>query len=97
MRPGNADLNMTIGLAHCGRRYGMDVLCPPLCRDQDVDLRPFRQKANPQEVPKIIYILLFPIFFMVGLIEVVSIIFRPVSFPSGFSGTFSAVKTFSQT
>jgi F-type H+-transporting ATPase subunit a len=79
MRPGNADLNMTIGLALVAavmawtyfvlRYAGIKMLIYDL----------FGNKANPQEVPKIIYILLFPIFFMVGLIEVVSIIFRPVS------------------
>jgi F-type H+-transporting ATPase subunit a len=79
MRPGNADLNMTIGLAIVAavvawtyfvlRYAGIKVLVYDL----------FGNKADPNEVPKIIYILLFPIFFMVGIIEVVSIIFRPVS------------------
>lgn len=79
MRPGNADLNMTIGLALVAavvcwtyfvlRFAGVKVLIFDL----------FGNKADPKEVPKAIYILLFPIFFMVGLIEVVSILFRPVS------------------
>ena len=79
MRPGNADLNMTIGLAIVAavfswtwfvlRYAGVKVLLFDL----------FGNKADPKEVPKIIYIFLFPIFFMVGLIEVVSILFRPVS------------------
>jgi F-type H+-transporting ATPase subunit a len=79
MRPGNADLNMTIGLAlvasvvcwtYFVMRYaGVKVLLFDL----------FGNKADPREVPKAIYILLFPIFFMVGIIEVVSILFRPVS------------------
>lgn len=79
MRPGNADLNMTIGLAIVAavmawtyfvlRYAGIKVLMFDL----------FGNKADPNEVPKVIYILLFPIFFMVGIIEVVSIIFRPVS------------------
>jgi F-type H+-transporting ATPase subunit a len=79
MRPGNADLNMTIGLAIVAavvawtyfvlRYAGIKVLIFDL----------FGNKADPKEVPKIIYIFLFPIFFMVGIIEVVSIIFRPVS------------------
>ncbi len=79
MRPGNADLNMTIGLAlvaavvcwtYFVMRYaGLKVLLFDL----------FGNKADPKEVPKAIYILLFPIFFMVGIIEVVSILFRPVS------------------
>jgi F-type H+-transporting ATPase subunit a len=79
MRPGNADLNMTIALALVSavaawtyfvlRYAGIKVLIYDL----------FGNKADPKEVPKIIYILLFPIFFMVGIIEVVSILFRPVS------------------
>jgi F-type H+-transporting ATPase subunit a len=79
MRPGNADLNMTIALALVAavaawsyfvfRYAGIKVLIYDL----------FGNKADPAEVPKVIYILLFPIFFMVGLIEVVSILFRPVS------------------
>lgn len=79
MRPGNADLNMTIGLALVAavgswtyfvlRYAGVKVLLFDL----------FGNKADPKEVPKAIYILLFPIFFAVGLIEVVSILFRPVS------------------
>jgi len=79
MRPGNADLNMTIALALVAavagwtyfvfRYAGLKVLLFDL----------FGNKADPKEVPKVIYILLFPIFFLVGLIEVVSILFRPVS------------------
>ena len=79
MRPGNADLNMTIGLAIVAavvswtyfvlRYAGIKVLIFDL----------FGNKADSKEVPKLIYILLFPIFFMVGIIEVVSILFRPVS------------------
>lgn len=79
MRPGNADLNMTIGLAIVAavvswtyfvfRYAGVKVLLFDL----------FGNKADPKEVPKAIYILLFPIFFAVGIIEVVSILFRPVS------------------
>ncbi|NDV62171.1 F0F1 ATP synthase subunit A [Puniceicoccales bacterium CK1056] len=79
MRPGNADLNMTIALALVSavfawtyfvfRYAGLKVLIYDL----------FGNKADPKEVPKVIYVLLFPIFFMVGMIEVVSILFRPVS------------------
>lgn len=79
MRPGNADLNMTIALALVSavaawtyfvlRYAGIKVLIYDL----------FGNKADPKEVPKVIYVLLFPIFFMVGIIEVVSILFRPVS------------------
>jgi len=79
MRPGNADLNMTIGLAIVAsvccwtyfvlRYAGLKALLYDL----------FGNKADPKEVPTIIYIVLFPMFFAVGLIEVISIMFRPVS------------------
>lgn len=79
MRPGNADLNMTIALAlvtaigawtYFVLRYaGIKALIYDL----------FGNKADPNEVPKAIYIGLFPIFAAVGLVEVVSIAFRPVS------------------
>lgn len=79
MRPGNADLNMTVALALVAsvgawtyfvlRYAGVKVLLFDL----------FGNKADRKEVPKVIYIMLFPIFFAVGLIEVVSILFRPVS------------------
>lgn len=79
MRPGNADLNMTIGLALIAAvaSWGYFVLRYAGAKLLFYDL--FGNKANPAEMPKLIYIMLFPIFFAVGLIEVVSIIFRPVS------------------
>jgi F-type H+-transporting ATPase subunit a len=39
----------------------------------------FGNKADKKETPAAIYMLLAPIFLMVGVIEVVSIAFRPVS------------------
>lgn len=79
MRPGNADLNMTIALALVAavaawlyfvlRYAGLKTLLHDL----------FGNKADAGEVPKAIYLILFPIFFFVGLVEVVSILFRPVS------------------
>jgi F-type H+-transporting ATPase subunit a len=79
MRPGNADLNMTIALALVAavaawlyfvlRYAGLKALLHDL----------FGNKADAREVPKAIYLILFPIFFFVGLVEVVSILFRPVS------------------
>lgn len=79
MRPGNADLNMTIALALVSAvvAWGYFVLRYAGIRVLIFDL--FGNKADPKEVPKVIYVLLFPIFFMVGMIEVVSILFRPVS------------------
>jgi len=79
MRPGNADLNMTIALALVSAigAWGYFVLRYAGVRTLLYDL--FGNKANPREVPRLIYILLFPIFFFVGMVEVVSILFRPVS------------------
>jgi len=79
MRPGNADLNMTIALALVAAvgAWGYFVLRYAGIKTLLYDL--FGNKANPDEVPKVIYIMLFPIFIGVGIIEVVSILFRPVS------------------
>ena len=79
MRPGNADLNMTIGLAIVSAVVGWTWFVLRYAGVKVLLFDLFGNKADPKEVPKIIYIFLFPIFFMVGLIEVVSILFRPVS------------------
>lgn len=39
----------------------------------------FGNKGDKKEIPAIIYYPLFGIFFFVGIIEIISIIFRPVS------------------
>lgn len=79
MRPGNADLNMTIALALVAAvaawLYFVLRYAGPKTLLHDL----FGNKADAGEVPKVIYLLLFPIFFFVGLVEVVSILFRPVS------------------
>ena len=79
MRPGNADLNMTVALAivSASIAWGYFVLRYAGIKLLIFDL--FGNKADPREVPKAIYILLFPVFFGVGLIEVISILFRNVS------------------
>ncbi len=79
MRPGNADLNMTIGLALVAAVVGWTYFVLRYAGIKALLFDLFGNKADPAEVPKIIYIFLFPIFFMVGIIEVVSILFRPVS------------------
>jgi len=77
-RPANADLNTTLALsiiataawAYYVLRYaGLKVLI--------IDL--FGNKADKKDVGVLIWVMLFPIFWMVGAIEVVSIAFRPVS------------------
>lgn len=79
MRPGNADLNMTIALALVAAVAAWFYFVLRYAGFKTLLFDLFGNKADPQEVPKVIYILLFPIFFVVGLIEVVSILFRPVS------------------
>ena len=77
-RPGNADLNMTLALAivvqiswfyYVMRYAGPNVLLFDW----------FGNKADKSTMPIAIYVMLFPIFFAVGIIEVVSWIFRTVS------------------
>jgi F-type H+-transporting ATPase subunit a len=78
MRPANADLNMTLALAlvsfvawcyYCIRYAGFKVIFYDL----------FGNKSDKKETPAPVYMLLFVIFFGVGLIEIISILFRPVS------------------
>lgn len=78
IRPGHADLNTTLALAiismvawlyYIIRYAGFKAIAYDL----------FGNKADKAEVPLFIFIPLFGIFFVVGLIEVISIMFRPVS------------------
>jgi F-type H+-transporting ATPase subunit a len=78
VRPGNADLNGTFALAIVSmicwfyfimRYAGLKLVIKDL----------FGNKADPKEVPLAIYIPLFGVFFAVGIIEVISILFRPIS------------------
>ncbi|MEX0326940.1 MAG: F0F1 ATP synthase subunit A [Puniceicoccaceae bacterium] len=79
MRPGNADLNMTVALAIISASIGWGYFVLRYAGIKLLFFDLFGNKADPKEVPKAIYILLFPVFFGVGLIEVISIIFRNVS------------------
>lgn len=78
IRPGNADMNGTIALAvvsiGCWFYFIMRYAGPKVVL---FDL--FGNKADKNEIPAVIYYFLFLIFFAVGLIEIVSILFRPVS------------------
>ena len=90
IRPGNADLNMTLALAlvsmgawlyYILRYAGPSVIAKDL----------FGNKADKKETPKPIYLLLFIVFGGVGLIEILSdllstnfIIFSPLR--QSFSG-----------
>jgi F-type H+-transporting ATPase subunit a len=78
LRPGNADLNMTFALAAVSmitwlylisRYAGLKVILFDL----------FGTKAKKEVVGKVIYMFLVPLFLAVGVIEILSIVFRPVS------------------
>ncbi|MBT5815960.1 MAG: F0F1 ATP synthase subunit A [Opitutales bacterium] len=78
IRPGNADLNGTAALAIVSmvawfylifKYAGIKVIVYDL----------FGNKANKKDVPSVLYYFLFVIFGIVGLIEIVSITFRPIS------------------
>lgn len=78
IRPGNADLNGTLALAAvaiAGWFYFIMRYAGPVLVLKDI----FGNKADKREVPAVIYYPLFVIFFLVGIIEVVSIAFRPIS------------------
>jgi F-type H+-transporting ATPase subunit a len=78
VRPGNADLNGTLALAAvsmiCWLYFILRYAGPALVL-KDI----FGNKADKNEVPAAIYYPLFLVFFAVGLIEVISIAFRPIS------------------
>lgn len=78
IRPGHADMNTTLALAlvsfvawlyYIFRYAGVKAIAYDL----------FGNKADKAEVPLLIFFPLFGVFFVVGLIEIVSILFRPVS------------------
>ena len=78
IRPGNADLNSTGAIAVVAIIcwfYFIMRYAGPIFVLKDI----FGNKADQKEVPAIIYYPLFIIFFLVGVIEVISIAFRPIS------------------
>jgi F-type H+-transporting ATPase subunit a len=78
IRPGNADLNGTIALAlvsFVAWFYFIMRYAGPALVFKDI----FGNKADKKEIPALIYYPLFLVFGAVGLIEIVSIIFRPIS------------------
>jgi F-type H+-transporting ATPase subunit a len=78
VRPGNADLNGTVALAlvaFVAWFYFIMRYAGPSFVFKDI----FGNKANKREIPSAIYYPLFIVFGAVGLIEIVSIIFRPIS------------------
>lgn len=78
VRPANADMNMTFAMAGvCMIAWLYFILryAGPKAVLYDI----FGNKADKRDVPAVIYYPLFVIFFGVGLIEIISIAFRPVS------------------
>lgn len=78
LRPGSSDLNTTLGLALIGM-IAWAFICLRVSGAKFMIWELFGNKASKEETPKAIYLMLSPIFIGVGLIEIVSIAFRPVS------------------
>ncbi|MDQ8194852.1 F0F1 ATP synthase subunit A [Coraliomargarita sp. SDUM461004] len=78
MRPANSDLNATLGMALVAMLAWL-VISLKVAGPKFFIWELFGNKADKQETPKAVYMMLIPIFMMVGLIEIVSIAFRPVS------------------
>ena len=78
MRPANADLNATLGMALVAMAAWLFISLK-VAGPKFFIWELFGNKADKQETPKMIYIMLIPIFLLVGVIELVSIAFRPVS------------------
>ncbi len=78
LRPGNADMNSTIALAAVSMVcwfYFIMRYAGPKAVLYDI----FGNKADKKSLPPVIYYFLFVLFFGVGLIEIISILVRPVS------------------
>lgn len=78
MRPANADLNSTFGMALVAMAAWLFISLK-VSGPRFFIWELFGNKANKKETPKAIYIMLIPIFIGVGFIEMISIAFRPVS------------------
>ena len=78
MRPANSDLNATLGMALVAMIAWLFISLK-VAGPKFFIWELFGNKADKKETPKAVYILLIPIFLMVGVIEMVSIAFRPVS------------------
>ncbi len=78
MRPANADLNSTLGMALVAMAAWLFISLK-VAGPKFFLWELFGNKADKKETPKAIYLMLIPIFLAVGVIEMVSIAFRPVS------------------
>jgi F-type H+-transporting ATPase subunit a len=78
VRPANADMNGTVALALIATLAWLYLIlryAGPKVVLHDI----FGNKADKREIPAVMYYFLFLIFFAVGIIELISIAFRPVS------------------
>ena len=78
VRPANADLNGTVALALVAITcwfYFIMRFAGPKAVLKDI----FGNKAQKSEMPAAVYYPLFVVFFVIGIIELVSIAFRPIS------------------
>ena len=78
IRPGNADLNMTLALAAVANVCWLYFIFKYEGL-KSILIHIFGNKADKKEVGIYFFIGLIPIFIGVGLIEIISILFRPVS------------------
>jgi F-type H+-transporting ATPase subunit a len=78
MRPANSDLNATLGMSIIATAAWLFISIK-VAGPKFFIWELFGNKADKKETPSAIYLFLVPIFLMVGLIEIVSICFRPIS------------------
>lgn len=78
MRPANSDLNATLGMALIATMAWLFISLK-VAGPKFFIWELFGNKADKKETPSAIYAFLIPIFLGVGLIEIVSICFRPIS------------------
>ena len=78
IRPGNADLNMSLALALVTMGAWVYFIFK-YAGTQMIIKDIFGNKADKASTPAVIYSILFVVFIGVGLIEIISIVFRPVS------------------
>lgn len=78
MRPASADLNSTLGMALVAM-IAWFFISIKVAGPKFFIWELFGNKADKKDTPVPIYILLIPIFLLVGIIEIVSIAFRPIS------------------
>lgn len=79
MRPGNADLNMTIGLGIVAALVCWFYFVIKYAGLKTLAYDIFGNKADRADVGTFMWVILVPVFLAVGLIELLSIAVRPVS------------------